>query len=82
MKQLLALKQPLRNDLYDYANQLMARADDMGVPQAFVFHNTDQYPEFDDDPYANYLTGLIQGVAITLGVDAESLLTELLHNGG
>lgn len=42
-----------------------------------AFHNADDYPDWDEDPGANYMTGCVQGAADAFEVSVETLLVAL-----
>ena len=55
---------------------LRDRADALDGPTDILgaFFDSDDYPEFDADADANYLTGIVQGIADALGVTVPELL--------
>ncbi len=55
---------------------LRERAESVGGPPEIegAFFDADDYPEFDEDPAANYHTGIVQGMADALGVSVPELL--------
>ncbi len=57
---------------------LRERAEALGGPPEVegAFFDADDYPEFDEDPAANYHTGIVQGLADALGVTVLALLEQ------
>lgn len=61
------------------AQDLAKRADDFAVPHTNIFHDAEDYPEFDEDAAANYLTGVITGIANAYDLDVVALFDVLLE---
>ncbi len=64
--------------LRGYIEDLRERAEEIDGPEdvAEAFTDADDYPEFDEDAGANYLTGLIAGIAEALGVSPLDLVAQ------
>ena len=58
--------------LRDRARALVGPPDVVGM-----FHDTEDFPDFDADPDSSYDRGLIEGMACALGLTAIELLDEL-----
>jgi hypothetical protein len=72
------LKPSLNQKVHDSIRMLSLHAERAGGPQnlAQAFTDADQYPDFDNDPGANYEVGYLRGVAEAMGVDVLSLIDE------
>ncbi len=59
--------------LRGYIEDLRDRAEELDGPEDLseAFTDADDYPDFDEDSGANYLTGLIAGIAEALGVSPD-----------
>lgn len=57
---------------------LRDRAESLGGPEAHELHlaftDADDYPDFDIDPEANYVSGILQGAADAMGISTLTLL--------
>ena len=74
----LCMSPTVVQQLRGYIEDLRERAEETGGPSEIseAFTDADDYPEFDEDAGANYLTGLIAGIAEALGVSPLDLVAQ------